>query len=59
MTRETPAVGGISLALWESGAFGAYSALIWETATFGGGKRKKLKKLGRLGPPIFGAAIKK
>ena len=43
-TRETPAVGGISLALRRRGAFGAPvrapAVPIWATAAFGGGEKK-------------------
>ena len=55
-TRETPAFGGISLALRGSGApsalFGAPWALIWEVVSFGGGERMKKN----VGVPV--AAIK-
>ena len=45
ITRETPALGGISLALRGSSAygatFGAPPVPIWKTAAFGGSERKE------------------
>ena len=51
-TRETAALGGVSLALQGSAAFGAPSEPIWETAALGDVSAQK--KLGWLQCPIWG-----